>query len=513
MVLLTTSITGNENQADGSRMNVQSPEITCSVLSDKGYPVPSNETQRLQSLLDLGILDTPPDERFDRIVRLASGHFDMPVCRVSFVDVDRNWFKASVGMAVSQAPRAIAICSHAIMEDGVLVSRDLAEDPRFSNSPQVTGGPKFRFYAGAPIILGDGMRVGSLCIMDKQPHPEFTQDDAVYLADLAAIVTHELELHRRSDEKVQRLLEYDVLTELPNRAYSRDILQNTIHQAIDEERKMALLCIDLDGFKEVNDTRGHLIGDRVLTEIGVRLSRFAGERIVAGRLSGDEFVVIVKDFGQDSDLVWLGHEICQAIAVPIRLEHEVIDISASIGISIGPSPDGELETLVQFSDLALYHAKSEGGNCHRFFEEVMYTSAKERQRLACDLRQAIRNDELILHYQPLVDLHDCEIIGYEALLRWRHSKLGMISPLQFIGLAEETGQICDIGEWVLRTACEYAVTWPNKEKVSVNLSPVQFKRQNVVSIVKAVLLQTGLEPERLELENYGKCLNPKYGIG
>ncbi|PCI05284.1 MAG: hypothetical protein COB78_01345 [Hyphomicrobiales bacterium] len=303
-----------------------------------------------------------------------------------------------------------------------------------------------------------------------------------------------------SERKIKYLADYDLLTGLPNRAQIHGILNATIQEAKEINKKMALLYIDLDGFKEVNDTLGHPIGDLVLKEVGVRFSGFLNEKIVAGRLSGDEFVVIVKEFDDLAYLERLGDQICESLATPIHAEQDVIDISASIGISVGPPRDGEVDTLIQFSDLALYQAKADGGNCHRFFEEKMYEEAKERQRLAADLRSAIRNDELLVYYQPQIDLKSSEINGYEALVRWNHPELGIISPLQFIGLAEETGQISEIGEWVLRTACEYAVSWPNKEKVSVNLSSVQFKRQDVVALVEKVLWETGLEPSRLELE-------------
>ncbi|MFK5978062.1 MAG: PAS-domain containing protein [Rhizobiaceae bacterium] len=303
-----------------------------------------------------------------------------------------------------------------------------------------------------------------------------------------------------SEKKIKYLADYDSLTGLPNRSQIHEILETAIQKAVENDDKMALLYIDLDGFKEVNDTLGHPVGDIVLQEVGSRFSEFLNDNTIAGRLSGDEFVVIVKEFEELAYLERLGDRICEALATPIHAEQDVINISASIGMSVGPPSDGEADTLVQFSDLALYQAKADGGNCHRFFEEKMYDEAKERQRLALDLRSAIRNDELLVYYQPQIDLKSGDINGYEALCRWNHPELGIISPLKFIGLAEETGQINEIGEWVLRTACEYAVGWPNEEKVSVNLSSTQFKRQDVVALVKKVLWETGLEPGRLELE-------------
>ncbi|MBL4600413.1 MAG: EAL domain-containing protein [Rhizobiaceae bacterium] len=303
-----------------------------------------------------------------------------------------------------------------------------------------------------------------------------------------------------SEKKIKYLADFDALTSLPNRSQIHAQLENTIRQTLEEGTKMALLCIDLDGFKDVNDTLGHPVGDRVLKEVGARLTKTLSKSTIAGRLSGDEFIVIVKEFEDETELKKMGDTICSSLAAPIHVGHHVIDISASIGISTGPPADGEVETFIQFSDLALYQAKADGGNSYRFFEEKLFSQAKEQQRMAADLRTAISNNELLLHYQPQVDLASGRINGYEALIRWQHSELGMISPLQFISLAEETGQINEIGEWVLRTACNYAVSWPNREKVSVNLSPVQFKRQDIVGMVQKVLKETGLAPERLELE-------------
>ncbi len=173
------------------------------------FPVPLNEDARLQALRDLKILDTVADERFDRIVRLAAAHFDMPVVRITFVDKDRSWFKSRVGLNAQQAPRSMSICSHAIMGKGLLLSADLAADPRFAASPQVSGKPHFRFYAGAPISLAGGFRVGSLCLMDYVPHPEFSEEQAGVLSDLAEIVVHELELHRQLAKRDDQLLAAD----------------------------------------------------------------------------------------------------------------------------------------------------------------------------------------------------------------------------------------------------------------------------------------------------------------
>lgn len=309
-------------------------------------------------------------------------------------------------------------------------------------------------------------------------------------------VTERLDVQR----KVQRLAHYDKLTGLPNRVKIHEELDKATLDVKEKGGTLAIFYVDLDGFKEINDTLGHLVGDIVLVEVGRRLTNLAGNNIMAGRLAGDEFLIIAKNFKSQSELAELGTKICTEVAREIRAEHNRIAISASVGISVC-SPQGDHKsTLVQHADLALYRAKADGANGFQFFEEKMDAEARERRRLGGDLRYAVSRNELRLHYQPLLDLSSDRIIGYEALLRWQHPELGMISPLRFINIAEETGQICEIGEWALREACRYATTWPNNQKVAVNLSPVQFKRQDVVEMVKTVLRETGLAPDRLELE-------------
>ena len=303
-----------------------------------------------------------------------------------------------------------------------------------------------------------------------------------------------------SDRKIRLLADYDTLTSLPNRAQIQAILQETITHSVNANTPMALFYIDLDGFKNINDTLGHPVGDQVLREVGARLDALKSKTRIPGRLSGDEFTLIIKSFTDITELEDLGQEICASLALPIYTEHDVIEITSSVGIAIGPSADKAAETLNKHADLALYRAKHDGRNCYRLFHQDMVTDTQARLNLAADLREAIRKDELVLHYQPLVNLQTNDILGYEALIRWQHHEQGLLSPVDFIGLAETTGQICEIGEWVLTTACTYAQTWPSGEILSVNLSPVQFKRQDIVSMVKKVLWDTGLDPARLELD-------------
>lgn len=321
------------------------------------------------------------------------------------------------------------------------------------------------------------------------------------MADGGWLSTHEDVTERYlSEKKIQYLAEFDSLTDLSNRTRIRGILQAAIDEALKNDTKISLLYIDLDGFKEVNDALGHPVGDSVLQQIGGRIAALQSDTITAGRLAGDEFVVIVEGTDDVDVLRHIGDQICSALAAPVHVDHNTIDISASVGISFGPPASGSVDTFLQHSDLALYQAKADGGNSYSFFEKNMLKRAQKRQRLAADLRMAVLNDELQLHYQPQIDMRTGRINGYEALVRWQHPEFGLIFPDEFIGLAEKTGQINALGEWCLRTACEYAMSWPGEEKISVNLSPVQFKRQNIFAMVEHALQDTGLPAERLELE-------------
>lgn len=321
------------------------------------------------------------------------------------------------------------------------------------------------------------------------------------MADGGWLSTHEDVTERHlSEKKIKHLANFDSLTGLANRTRIRGVLQAAIDEALKNGTKMSLLYVDLDGFKEINDTLGHPVGDSVLRQIGARIKALQSETITAGRLAGDEFVVVVENTDDVDTLRHFGDQICSSLAQSIHVDHNLIDISASVGISSGPPTNGNVDTFLQNSDLALYQAKADGGNSYSFFEQKMLEQAQRRQRLASELRMAVKNNELRLHYQSQVNMRTGEVIGYEALVRWQHPEFGLIYPDRFIGIAEKSGQINALGEWCLRTACEYAMSWPGEEKISVNLSPVQFKRQNVLEMVEAVLRDTGLPAERLELE-------------
>jgi len=265
-------------------------------------------------------------------------------------------------------------------------------------------------------------------------------------------------------------------------------------------RALAVLMIDLDRFKDVNDTLGHPIGDALLKTVAQRLGDCVRETDTIGRLGGDEFAIVQRTSDPAADSVILAKRIQEVIDAPLDLDGHHVRIGTSIGIAIAPGDGQNPDQLLKNADLALYRAKSEGRGTYRYFEPEMDQRMQARRSLEKDLRDALVNGEFELHYQPLVNLERDEICGFEALLRWHHPKRGNVPPGDFIGLAEETGLIVPIGEWVLRQACAEAARWPVHLKIAVNISPAQFKARNLADVVVRTLAATGMSPNRLELE-------------
>jgi diguanylate cyclase (GGDEF)-like protein len=303
----------------------------------------------------------------------------------------------------------------------------------------------------------------------------------------------------RADEKIAHMAHYDALTDLPNRVLFRERLEQAL-KAIRAGEQLAVMYIDIDEFKSVNDALGHPIGDELLKNIAERLRSCLRESDVAARLGGDEFAVIQTAIRGQSETTQLVHCIYQAIREPMECVGHLITTDASIGIALAPGDGLDIDQLLKNADLALYGAKGDGRRTYRFFEAGMDARAKARRSLELELRQAITEGGFELYYQPVVDLEDGRISSCEALLRWRHPQRGMISPAEFIPIAEESGMINELGQWVLDTACAEAANWPDEVRVAVNVSPVQFKSQTLALNVAAALAAAGLAASRLELE-------------
>lgn len=305
---------------------------------------------------------------------------------------------------------------------------------------------------------------------------------------------------RRSQNEVSRLAQFDPLTGLANRLQMKTTLDHAIVGAQGTVRTCALLLLDLDRFKSVNDTLGHPVGDALLRQVATRLEAAVGNIGRVGRLGGDEFEVVLPGIDDRVKLESIARTIIESLSKPYRIEDNQVVIGASVGIAISPFDGGTSEALVRNADLALYAAKGDGRGVHRFYASKMHANAEERRQLEQDLREALVTNSLHLVYQPVVSAVTERITGFEALLRWTHPVRGAISPTDFIPLAEDAGLISTIGEWALRTACLEAAQWPGNARVAVNVSPIQFANPGLPALVANALAQAQLAPDRLELE-------------
>ena len=320
------------------------------------------------------------------------------------------------------------------------------------------------------------------------------------LSDGGWIATHEDVTDRqRAEERIVHMARHDALTDLPNRTLLRERLEYELRR-VKRGECLAVLCLDLDHFKSVNDTLGHPVGDELLKVVAERLSRCIREPDTIARLGGDEFAIIMTSMRAPTDPAVLAKRIRESVIKPYYLDGHQVVADISIGISLAPVDATEPDLLLKNADMALYGAKADGRGTYRFFEPEMDARMKARRELDMDLRKALVNAEFELYYQPLVNLKDNEITAFEALLRWNHPVRGLVSPAEFIPVAEETGLIIPLGEWVLRQACQETANWPTNIKVAVNLSPVQLKSRNLTEVVINALAASGMTANRLQLE-------------
>jgi diguanylate cyclase (GGDEF)-like protein/PAS domain S-box-containing protein len=303
-----------------------------------------------------------------------------------------------------------------------------------------------------------------------------------------------------AERQIAYMARHDGLTGLSNRAVLLEKMEEAFGRLQQHSGAFVIFMLDLDLFKAINDSLGHPVGDELLKAVASRLSACARQADTVSRLGGDEFAVLaMADGDQRDEAIVTANRLLAAVAAPYEVDGHHLNIRTSIGIALAPEHGTDVDQLMKNADLALYKAKSEGRDAYRLFEDAMGTEARKRRSLQIDLRKALTNEELELHYHPIVDIKTRDIASVEALVRWQHPRRGMIPPSDFIPLAEETGLINPVGEWVVRKACRDAVGWPSHIKVSVNLSPLQFRKIGPIEFCRA-LADSGLPPERLELE-------------
>jgi diguanylate cyclase (GGDEF)-like protein len=324
-------------------------------------------------------------------------------------------------------------------------------------------------------------------------------------ASLAAVnkrLSEEVEERKRSERLLRHLAHHDTLTDLFNRSRFADELQMAIARAERSGESVGVLCLDLDGFKAVNDTHGHPVGDVLLCRIADGLRSVMPDGAFAARLGGDEFVVVTRVSTADvpSALIDLAYEIVSTIQRPITVGTSVLDVGVSVGVSVYPRDGDNSESLLKAADVALYQAKTDNRHRCRMFSPDLDHGADRRKAWIRELREALATNQFELHYQPIVDLRSRELVACEALLRWRHPTKGLISPDQFISIAEESGLIEPLGEWVLRRSCMDASNWPADFGLTINFSSLNFEDPSFVETLSKVVVQTGVDPARLEIE-------------
>ena len=314
-------------------------------------------------------------------------------------------------------------------------------------------------------------------------------------------IHQDITAQKQAETQIAYLARHDVLTDLSNRAVLRERMEEGLARLRRGGKPFTLFMLDLDLFKAVNDSLGHPVGDELLKEVARRLATCLRETDTVARLGGDEFAIMAMAEGdQRKTAMEMADRLLEAVAAPYVFDGHRLDIATSIGIALAPEHGTDVDQLIKSADLALYKAKAEGRNTYRVFEISMGADAHARRTVEIDLRNALTRGEFVLHYHPIIDMRTNTIANVEALIRWDHPERGRIAPADFIPIAEETGLINPIGEWVLRRACADAASWPAHVKLAANLSPVQFRRAGLVDIIASILTESGLSPERLMLE-------------
>ncbi len=343
--------------------------------------------------------------------------------------------------------------------------------------------------------------------VDRQAFPAWAsvsvvRDDDGKICNYIAIMT-DISERKASEERIRHLSEHDFLTGLPNRVLLLDRLQQAIAAARRNRSKLAVLFLDLDRFKNVNDSLGHHVGDRLLQAVAERLKKCVRGNDTVSRQGGDEFIVMLADIGGVEQVAHIAGNILQTINMPYQIDEYALTTSTCIGISVYPEDGQDIDALIKNADTAMYHAKENGRNSYQFFNRDMNMRIVEQLMLENYLKSALEQNQFSLQYQPELDIVSGHVLGVEALLRWQHPQAGLLTPEHFLSVAEECGLIVPIGDWVLRTACRQARSWHDQGmplKIGVNLSAIQFRQKDFVQKVAAVLQQTGLAPQFLELE-------------
>lgn len=586
----------------------------------------ANEPERLKALSRYGFDDEQLLKSLDPVVQIASRMFDMPVAAVNMIGNDHVFFAASLGVGEVDMRRDVSFCAHAITQNSVMVVPDATRDERFHDNPLVTGEANLRFYAGVPLLSPDGLALGALCVIDSQPHNDFSEEDQQRLLDLAKMASDRLELRRievsteRSrppfadyalgsptpviwfDEHLhiiewnqaaadaygytlqdKKALDFNLLLPEPERANFHNLIEQAIttgslekinippeanglrkddsefhfgfslfgwreagkmkfeailkdmtSQQREEELRQqanidgltglanrgnfyrrvenvlitpapaAVLMIDLDGFKDVNDTLGHTLGDAILREVAHRLQQLAEDTDLVARIGGDEFAIMLAGVTDAHIAMQRAEAMIESIAQPINIDGNEVRVAASCGVALAPIQAQEALELVGDADLALFKAKTSGRGRVFLFVPALRMEAIARRRYGLELHRAVDKGEFVLFYQPQINMRDGSITGAEALIRWHHPERGILSPAAFLPALEGGPLAATVGSWILNEACAQAAYWRRSGapqfRIGINLFSAQFRVGDLAAEVIETLARHGLPAEAVELE-------------
>jgi diguanylate cyclase (GGDEF)-like protein/PAS domain S-box-containing protein len=456
---------------------------------------------------------SPLPEVLDLLCRLVEELSGWTLCAVHLHDQDSGHLElAAAPSLVPELRNAIArvpvdplagSCGAAAWRSQQVIVSDLAADPLWQELRSATRSNGLRACWSLPILGGLNPVLGTFTVFIREARNPSRAETAL-TARIANIAKIAIERHE-SEQRIRQLAHYDGLTGLPNRAQFNQVLDHALSRAQRAGTSVALLFVDVDRFKNINDTLGHDAGDRMLREVAARLRQCLRTSDVVARFGGDEFIVMLEDVPDGEHAASVAAKVLMAVAEPLTIGEQELHVTASIGISTYPADGSDLHALQKHADIAMYRAKEQGRNSWRYYSPQADTHSLERLTLEAQLRRALERNELILHYQPKQDIASGRVTGVEALLRWQHPDHGLVPPGDFIPLAEETGLIVSMSEWVLRKACEDAARLPRLTGggpmcVAVNLSARQFSNDRLIEVVSETLLEFGLEASLLEME-------------